>query len=288
MPTKIVNEPLGYHLAGTAVNVLASQKPSGAPLPSDLIIAPGTYRVFNRAWSCQREGVYRFLLPGKINHQRIVYKKDPWILLSSISWLASHGSRDDQKPIRHWLRLALHEKLVITCGNVARLGQEVLTRFGITSRLVGAKTLGKLNDYDTGHSLLEVHVGGKWVLVDLDAKTLFRRNGRRLNLLEFVAAAAADDYEFEPLSKATGIAVAAFVENGYDYGLFMETVFTTEANLRGWYHRIMGIPIIHEGDKHYVTTANAAQRRKAMQNYTYFTHLDRPEFIRRFYNGSRG
>ena len=57
----------------------------------------------------------------------------------------------------------------------------------------------------------------------------------RLALVWWFGFSALGTARAEAPAKAAGAecaAVAAFVENGYDYGLFMETVFTTEAILR--------------------------------------------------------
>ena len=289
MEPKVVNEPLAFHLCGVAVRPLNPGRGAAPPLPPTLLVPPGRYSVFGRTYALAREGLYRFLRPGVENQQRIVYRKDRLALLSAISWLASHGNRDDKRPLEEWLQIALREKLVITCGNISRLGHHFLGQVGVPSRLVGAKSVGKLNNYDMGHSLMEAYLDGRWVLVDLDVKTLFRRRGKRLSLLEVVEAVAADDYEFEPISKATGIAVAAFVDEGYDYGFFMETAFSTEERVRAWYRRIMVVPAIRAEDGRFFTTRTAAQRRKTAEYYPYLeSYLPWAEFRRKFYPEATG
>lgn len=286
--TKMVeklNEPLAYYMIGTTSGVVRAAAGRAAPLPDELVIPPGRYSVHGRTYALKREGLYRFLMPGEDNQQRIVFRKDALALLSGVAWATSHGSRDDKLTVEDWLRIARTQKLIITCGNVARLGHHLLTRADVPARLVGSCTLGKLNNYDNGHSLMEAFLDGRWTLVDLDVKKLFRRGGKRLSLLEFSDAVAADDYEFEPISAAAGIAVGAFVENGYDYGLFMECGFSTEAGLRKWYRRIMQVPSIRSPEGRFFTVRTTAQRRRAEACYPYLAYLPREEFMRRFYPG---
>jgi hypothetical protein len=278
-----VDVPLAYFLCGMESGAVRAAGGGGARLPEELVIPPGRYAVHGRTYALRREGLYRFLMPGQDNQQRIVFRKEPLALLSGVAWAASHGSRDDKLSVEEWLRIARTQKLIVTCGNVARLGHQLLTQAGVPARLVGASTLGKLNNYDNGHSLLEAFLEGRWTLVDLDVKRLFRRGGRRLGLLGLCDAVAAGDYEFEPISAATGIAVGSFVENGYDYGLFMECGFSTEAGLRAWYGRIMQVPQLRSGEGRFFTVRTAAQRRRAEARYPYLTYLPREEFVRRFY-----
>ncbi len=49
------------------------------------LISTGTYDFSGNSYLLENEGLYRFLLPGKVNAQRIVYKNDLDSLLSSIS-----------------------------------------------------------------------------------------------------------------------------------------------------------------------------------------------------------
>jgi len=281
----IRNEPLAFRLCGMESELV---KPCGRPgrrLPATLILPPGRYTVHSLNYNLTREGLYRFLNPGVENRQRIIFRKDPVALLSAISWLAAHGSRDDSKSIAEWKSIAQREKVIITCGSVAKMGVQLLHEQGIPARVVQSKTLAKLNTYDNGHVMMEAWIGGQWVLVDLDVKVMFLRKGKRLSLLEFAAAALQGDYKFERISAATGIAVGCFVENNYDYGLFMESAFCNEACLRRWYKRVMMLPLLRAGDEWFIS-ASPADARKAAQIYgagRKLVCLPRREFVRRFY-----
>lgn len=281
--SRTINRPFAFHLRGRDARNILPCRSNGQPLPETLVIPPGIYRVYGYSYRLAKEGLYRFFSPGIENQQRIVYRSDAWAFVSAISWLSSHGSRDDCKSIACKLKIAMREKLVITCGDMSAFGQHLLSEHGIPSRVVATSTLDELNNYDAGHVLAEVKIGGKWILADMDVKVLFRRSGRRLSLLQAVEAVAKDDYRLEPLAQAVGIAVSNFTEKNYDYGMWMETKFFSQSAVRIWYRHIMGIPKISQDGKTYFTTPTDLQRKKAQSRWKNLTYLPRPDFIKRFY-----
>ena len=120
--------------------------------------------------------------------------------------------------------------------------------------------------------------------MDLDVKVLFRRQGKRLSLLEAVDAIAEDDYELEGLSKATGIAVASFFDkNGHDFGMYMETAFCSQEAVRAWYKRIMMFPIQHGDDASHYTARNEPDRQLADGLNKKSKYLARDEFVKKYY-----
>ena len=283
MCSRTINRPSAFHLRGRDVKNIAPCRGKGQPLPETLVIPPGTYHVHGFSYRLAKEGLYRFLYPGIENQQRIVYRRDPWAFISALSWLSSHGNRDNEKSINCKMRIALREKLIVTCGDMSDFGKHFLSEHGIASRRVATKTLDESNNYDTGHQLAEVKLDGKWILADMDVKVLFRRGGRRLSLLEAIEAVAQDDYQLEPLAQAAGIAVSNFTEKNYDYGLWMETRFFGQPAIRAWYRHIMGIPIIHHEGKSYFTARTDLQGRKVQRRWKDLTYLPRADFIKRFY-----
>ena len=284
-PNKIFNTPLAFHLLGTEVRPVAAVKEQGQPLPRKLIIPPGFYRFQGQSFALTREGMYRFRLPPEGNQQRVVYQKDVVSLLSAISWMTTHGSVDNPRSHRELRQWAQKRKLIVTCGRVAQFGHELLRSLGVPSRVVSTRTLEKLNTYDNGHVLLEVFLDGKWTLVDLDVNKMFQRRGRRLSLLEFVDAVAADDYQFENLSLSTPIAIGGFTEEGYDYSFWMETALPDAAHWRRWYRRIMMVPQIHGSEGACAVVDTPAKHRKAQRlcPEAGFQFLPRVEFEKEFY-----
>lgn len=280
-----VNCPLAFHLRGTGIRGLRPCRAAGRALPARLVIPPGVYRVHGRNYRLGAEGLYRFLFPGKGNQQRIVHRRDPVALLSGLSWISTHGSRDNPSPFPALRRAALTRKLVVTCGRVSEFGRQLLARAGIPARVVWSFTLRPTNTYDTGHTMLEVRLGRRWTLVDLDANRLFRRRGKRLSLLEMSEAVEADDFELQPLSAATGTAIGGFTQKGYDYGLWMDTIFVTEPWIRRWYRRVLRIPVLHADGGLFFTVRGSARRRAFERAWEKLkpVWLSRREFVRRFY-----
>lgn len=284
MPTQPQNESMAYRLCGMNVAELRPTSGKAPDLPKTLVIPPGSYRILGRTWSLKQQGLYRFFLPGGENHQRIIYRDDVFALLSAISWLCSHGNRDNGKTFDEKCAIALNGKLIVTCGDISQFAHQLLGRLGVASRQVASTTLHDLNTYNNGHVLLEAMLDGRWVLVDLDTKRMFLKRGKRLSLLEFSQACIADDYRFEMISAAVPLAVGLFTIKDYDYDLWMETAFGDEAAVRTWYQRVMMIPIqIDNGS--WFTTRSSADLRRFQKLYADrgMKYLPLAEYRRRFY-----
>ena len=92
------NKPfVHYALFDKIQKVSESQSKDGKNLPSQLIISKGKYMFSNKIYDLDKEGLYRFIHPGVINEQRIVFENNLDSLLSSIAWIHSHGNKDDKK-----------------------------------------------------------------------------------------------------------------------------------------------------------------------------------------------
>jgi len=282
--SKLVNKPMAFYCYRTIVKTIRAKKDNARPLPQQLVILPGTYRVHGQTYALTREGLYRFLYPGKSNHQRIVFRKNVAALLSAIAWLQTHGSRDEVKGFPALKKQALTGKLIIKCGGISQVAHRLLTELGIRCRIVGALTLHELNTYDNGHTLMEVRLNNRWSLVDADMSVCFRYRGKRLSLIEAVHQIRKNQYDLEPLAGAAPFSVCCFKESAkedaYDYGLWMETVFHNQKCLRQWYRRIMMVPKI--GDC--ITVEKASDLATARRYWPECRLLERKEFIRKYYS----
>ena len=70
----------------------------------------------------------------------------------------------------------------------------------------------------------------------------------------------------------TRVAVGHFTECGYDFGLWAETKFFSEASLKekllkDWYKRVMMIPVIVADGVNYLRPATPKERTKACNLY---------------------
>lgn len=69
------DKPSVFSLNGTKVRRIyksPSATQTSKPTPHQLIIAPGVYRFAGGSYNLQREGLYEFLLPEKMNLQRVL------------------------------------------------------------------------------------------------------------------------------------------------------------------------------------------------------------------------
>ena len=289
MPAAVVQPALVAHLCGVTVTpVPPSPAGPGLPLPPTLIVPPGVYRFQGRDYDLAREGLYRFLQPPKETQQRLVYRQDVGALLSAVCWLHSHGYREDGRKHDEALQQALTGKLIMTCANVSRFAQRLCTDLGVPARVVNSRSLGPRNGYDDGHVLMEVRLGQRWVLVDVDQHVTFRHRDQRLSLLELYLHLDKDDYRLEALALSVPLAVGNFVDAGdhYDYAIYLETMVHSEATLRGWYRHIIGMPVI-AGCYTLATAADREQVERVWPERSE-TYLPRPEFERRFYQDAAG
>ena len=289
MPPTPQNKPVAFHLRGMDVTEVRSSAGRAANLPSTLVISPGRYRVHGRTYHLDHEGLYRFIIPGQDNQQRIVYQGDVFSLLSAICWICSHGARDNARTHAELCRMAMTEKIIVTCGNLSQFALDLLAGLGVPLRRVAGTTLQELNGYNNGHQLLEVWLDGRWTLVDLDTKRFFVRRGKRLNLMEFCHAVITGDYRFELISAAIPLAVGLFTVQGFDYGLWMEGAFTGDSALRAWYRRVMMVPIqIDQGSWFTSDSPATLSRIKKLYPNRGLQFLLPEEFRRRFYSLRKG
>lgn len=280
------NKAIVYFLKGNNVETLAEDLAKiPADIPDRLIVPKGHYRFSGHGpgYSLTREGLYRFVAPNRENIQKIVFENDIDALLSSISWIVTHGVSDDKKTIDELTDKAKTSKLFISCGNVSQWAQALLASEGIQSRIVGGITLDEWNDYDNGHRMLEMRREdlGKWVLYDLDNNAYFIGPASKelLNLIEFSSRIANRDYEIVALSADTRVDISAFQSgNGYDYGFFAEAV---NAEIETWYARVMQVPLINDGNYYYFFDL---EHKDKLERYaTYFKYIDKAEFMKKYY-----
>ena len=100
--------PVVLNFHGTHMTeVTPSEATKALDLPDTLLIPSGAYRFHGRAYAIEQEGLYRFLAPMVENRQHIVFRREPWALLSDLCWLHSHGSRDDGLTPKEWMALAM-------------------------------------------------------------------------------------------------------------------------------------------------------------------------------------
>ncbi|MEK7142595.1 MAG: transglutaminase domain-containing protein [Patescibacteria group bacterium] len=274
-----IDRPIAYYFRGTEIQeIISSEGNQGEPLPDELIISPGSYRVYGQNYNLDKEGLYRFLDPPNSNQQRIVYKDNIPGLMSAISWIASHGLADKGKTSQELLEKAKTEKLSINCGDVALF---VLKNLNIKARIVTTLTLEEWNSYDTGHTMLEVFDDSRWQVYDLDNNVRLLADGQPLNFLEFAERASSGDYQIEKIADDADYAVRGSNKAGYDYSFYFEAILSNEETLRKWYQKVIQVPLIGEYPTYYFFDK---ENRERIESYaSNYKFMPRDEFMRKFY-----
>ena len=280
------NKPIVYHAFLEKIQMVdVVSNEDGNELPDELVIPKDKYIFSGNTYNLDKDGVYRFVNPGKYNIQRIVFEKDLNALLSSIAWIYSHGNNDDEKEYSEILQKAKNEKIFATCGTISNWSVQFLKEFGVKARIVAVLTLDDWNSYDNGHILVEVYREElkKWILYDVDNDAFFSSNGIPLSLLEFVKKVREDDYDIEFIARKNDIDISNFVdrENSYDYGFLIEARFLNEQTRRKWYKRVFQVPmIVDEGKSYFFDNTN---KDKILSYSSFYEFLDKKEFLDRFY-----
>lgn len=281
------NLPFVYYAYLDTVEIIhgADELINSADLPNSLIIRPGKFQFGGKTYNLNKEGLYRFVYPGKENQQRIVYEKNIDALLSGISWIYSHGNSDDNKTYQEINEKALYSKIFATCGSISEWAKKILDDNNIRSRIVSSLTLDQWNSYDNGHILLEVYKKDlkKWVVYDLDNNSFFSKNGIPLSLIEFSVHSINSDYKINYLASNVNVDIANFVDDktNYDYAFLMEARFANENSRKQWYKRVMQVPLI--GDDKFNYFSNDANIARVTSYSSYYKHMDKEQFLRKFY-----
>ena len=280
------NSPIVFHAFLEKIHVIPDMSnENGIGLPDTLVIPKGKYVFSGKTYNLDKEGVYRFVNPGKCNEQRIVFETNHDALLSSIAWIYSHGNKDDEKSFGEILTKARNEKIFATCGTISNWSIQFLKDHGIKARIVAVLTLDEWNSYDNGHILIEVFREKlqKWVLYDVDNDAFFTYDDNPLSLLEFTKHVKENDYEINFIAKKNDIDTSNYVDkkNNYDYGFLLEARFLNEATRREWYQRVFQVPmIVGEGNSYFFDSEN---KDKILTYSSFYKFLEKEKFLNKFY-----
>jgi len=283
-----------YRARGPRIEPIAATKVGDPrPLPDRLIIPPGDYAAPGGTYSLREEGLYRFVMPGKANAQRIVFDGKVSVLASSLAWVFPHGNRDDGLAARELERKALSQKLTMTCEPLCRFAQGLLKGVNVRARVVAVTTLEPRNNYDDSHTLLEVFdpAHNRWIVCDIDNNVFFDSHvilvrvarspeelASPLSLVEFVDAVKAGGLIIEPLSADTRMDVGGFRDGGFDWAFFFEKV---QADLPAWYRRVAQVALMRADGVYYFCDETARTRLEAEGSH--FRYMRKEDFTAKFY-----
>lgn len=282
------NEALAFFIKGSEISsVQEIEVDNSIDLPYELIIDPDIYTFDNKAFDLTKEGLYRFIFPGTINEQRIVYQNDIDSLMSSISGVVSHGKVDDNKRVNELTEKSLNEKLSLTCGVLSFWTKALLDKFDIKSRVVVGLTLDKWNDYDNGHTLIEVWRDkyDKWVVYDLDNNAYFYDTIKNipLSFVQFSDKIKKNEkYQIEYISNDTKIDITGSKnEDGFSDLFIQEHKFN---NIRDWYKRVIQVPIIYDHKLKTFVFSNLKEKARIESYSSDLVHLSEKEFQKYYDN----
>jgi hypothetical protein len=244
-------------------------------LPNELIIRPGIYHMNGVNVDMRKEGLYRILFPLSTNVQAIVYENDPLMLISSLSWIITHGGAYDGLSDDSLTSIAKNAKLYVTCERAVNFVMHTISALGIKTRLIQGLSIEKLNGYDDGHVIMEVWVPAydKWILVDVDNNALFKatHNEGYLNLVEFKDALDSDNLQIVPLALDTKVDASQFKEGDYSFAFLSEMQSSTPEMLKSWYKRVLAVTIV---DNDYYQQVDSVVVKSVYQNARYTTRSD--------------
>ncbi|MGF6309479.1 hypothetical protein ABIB82_003923 [Bradyrhizobium sp. i1.8.4] len=217
-------------------------KPRGSPWPSgQLVISPRAYLFDNGEYvDVTREGFYTLFTNSGTSFDAgnvIVYQSDVMLLMASLARACGYGISDESLTNVQRASVARARALWMRCGATVSFVEYWCQQLGITYRSVffltgnSASTPGidvNLDVYDdsfdVGHSLIEVSLGGQWVLVDVSTNVAFKdAAGNWLSLKSVVAAG---------MSNCVRVDLADYDIEQQNYsGNFMPGIY---ANIRTW------------------------------------------------------
>jgi hypothetical protein len=215
-------------------------------LPNKLIINPGLYNFEGVTYSLDKEGLYRFL--SSQYYQRIVYKNDVDALLSSICWIAAHGTANASESTAELTKMAINSKLSINCIATSIWAKSILDSQNIKSRIVGGiKPSDPAANYNL-HVIIEVWKDelNKWVVYDLDTNLSFndKATDMPLSFIELSEAIKNNNYKIVRLSADPVVDISGYDRNG---ALWNELLIS-DGTVYGYYSNWMSEALIIYGE----------------------------------------
>jgi transglutaminase superfamily protein len=162
-------------------------------------------------------------------------------LMARVADKATHGWKDNKLPLETLeRRIAQGRRVYVTCSIQAELAMRLARRHGIPARHASTLTNRPFNGHDDGHSLMEIKLGGHWVLYDIDANTVaVDARGHRIGLAAQVKAGRDRRWKTianDKLYDIRGIPAPVSLNVAY-----IRRVFDDSAS---WYQRAFGVALI--------------------------------------------
>ena len=175
--------------------------------------------------------------------------------------IAAHhvqGWVDNKTPAPELLhRINQGDRVYVSCSVIAAVGIQSARNHGIPARAVSVVTNGKFDGYNDGHAMLELKLGGKWVLYDLDMnRVAVDQHGRRIGLAKQLKAG--HDRRWRMI---------AHDDTRWNYAgttaSFQARLKRIEAQpLADWYDHVMGVALVSDGHGGYAYHGTGRESRR--------------------------
>lgn len=272
-----------YFIDPNVITPLQPVQQVGVSTPDYFIMPPAIYALNGPSYDCTLEGLYVYYVVNTANAYRIVYSQNINTLLHSITWLHSHGYRDDTANYSLSKYICKNgDKIHMTCGSIINFTCNVLNELSIPNRFILYLTLDPWNSYNNGHSLIEVKQNGLWKVWDMDMRCTFSQNSTDLNAWQLKQAVANNNFQFTKFSTSPVFAYGDLAFGGYNYQLFVETSFLYPAILKNTYKRFCQVLLIRQGDYFYFT-CNPSDRSRVESYSPSFVYMTQQDFMETFY-----
>lgn len=215
---------------------------------------PAVVRVGDQAYPVAREGLYRFFDLGNFDmRQAFLYRGDVWLLAGHLSRMHVHGWRGlDKLPMADMVERARTGGLTITCGTTGLFVSAQLREMGVQCRFACTLTFDEWNDYDNGHSLVEIFdpAEKRWLFYDSDLGCRLRYAGRYLDLGEACRLCREGktpeaDYPAGPCVLDPH-ADSMLPDKPRFHSLLFASAFLVDAARDAWYRRVLQLPVIEK------------------------------------------
>ena len=222
-----------------------------------LILSPGFYELEGSQYDCTRPGVYRFAIPQKANHQRVVLDRcNVFANAKFLSLVSIRGNCDNKLEFSQKVSEASKRFLRMTCTYNALFVFRLLSQKGFSTRMVQGHTLESLNSYNNGHSLLELYADSleKFVVIDIDKKGFFRQGSTALNIFELCRVVyLGQEFEFVSYAKFSMFDTRfSDLKTGFDYSFFECSQYASIQGMLQGVKRTCQVPVMSEGGFTYV------------------------------------
>ena len=168
--------------------------------------------------------------------------------------------------------------LEVTCGTASRLAQELLIHAGILSRQVAIFTLRRWNNYDNGHTMLEIWDKGskKWLLWDFDLKCRYYMldEERPIGLKELINS---EDFslQFFGSRQITGKRTKSF-----DSTFLFQPIFFDDVQVYNWIRETACFPVLQNRDEWFSFVKDENERKLAKSLLPNYRFVPEEEFMK--------